>query len=150
MVQVRVKTRGMDFDQIAKDLEQDVTKLKRNTLTSIAEVIAQTSPVDSGEYARNHEVSLRSGSFAATKTRDDNLPRRSRGQTVNEQAARKEGLDNMISGINRVVDGESSNFVFRNPMAYSSLVETEHAVYSRARREVVEILKAEAAKLRTR
>jgi len=149
MVQVRVQTKGMDLNQIAKDLEQDVKDLKERTLMSMAEVIAQTSPVDSGYYARNHEVGLRSGSFASTSIRPNSAPRRSRGESVDVQGARSQGLSNMLSDI-ASLDMESENFVFRNPMAYSSLVETEHAVYARARREVSQILAEEVARIKAR
>ena len=135
MVQMRVQVKGMDFGRMADQVGMEFDELKRNTLTSMAELIASTSPVDSGYYARNHEVALRSGSFAATETRPEDAPRRSKGQAVDEAAARAAGFASMLAGINsRSMD--SPNFVFRNRMAYSGLVEAEHAVYARARMEV--------------
>jgi hypothetical protein len=138
----------MDFDQIAKELGQQVGALKYRTLVSMAETIAQTSPVDSGTYARNHEVALRSGSFAANVMRDPDAPRRSKGEAVNVQAARDAGLQGMMDdingfgllnaagGIRSLADPDQSNFVFRNPVDYASVVEARDAVYARTRREV--------------
>lgn len=149
MVQVRVQTKGMDLNKIAEQIGQDVRDLKKNTLTSMAEVIAGASPVDSGTYAENHEVALRSGSFSANVIRDPSRPRRSRGEAVNAQAFRDFGLRGMLGDI-AALDLDSENFVFRNPVAYANFVEAEHAVYSRARREVGQILAAEVAKIRNR
>ena len=149
MVQVRVQTKGMDLNKIAKELEQDVQDLKEQTLTSMAETIAQASPVDSGYYARNHEVGLRSGSFQASSVRPSNAPRRSKGDAVDVQSARSTGLQNMLEDIANI-DLTSENFVFRNPMVYSNFVETEHAVYARARRDVSRILAEAVANIRAR
>ena len=149
MVQIRVQTRGMDFSRMAQELEQDIRDLKKNTLESMASTIAQVSPVDSGFYARNHQVAMRSGSFAAMKQRPDSAPRRSKGQAVDEAAARTAGLQSMMSGIASIdLDGES--FVFRNPMSYSALVEAEHAVYGRTIRETAAIIDQEIARIAAR
>lgn len=149
MVQVRVNTKGLDFKQIADDLKQDIQNLKRGTLTSMAEVISQTSPVDSGYYAANHEVALRSGSYQSMKQRPAGASRRSKGQVPEIPDAKSKGLANMLSNI-AAIDMSKDTFVFRNPMTYSSMVEAEHAVYARARREVAQILQAEVAKVRSR
>lgn len=149
MVQVRVVTKGLDFSQIAEELQQDMESLKRNTLTGMAEVIAQTSPIDSGYYAANHEVALRSGSYVANKQRPDDASRRSRGEAPAIPDAREKGLSNMLSDI-ASIDMSKSTFVFRNPMTYSSLVEAEHAVYARARREVTQLVTQAVSQVRSR
>lgn len=149
MVQVRVKSSGMDFKKIADEIGKDVRELKSDFMGSMAEVIAQTSPVDSGNYARSHEVALRSGSYAATKQRPDSDSRISRDGTAQYPNAREEGEQAMKADI-ASIDLSKDTFVFRNPMAYSSLVEAEHAVYARARREVGALLAQSVAKIRSR
>lgn len=149
MVQVRVQTKGMDLNKIAEEIGQDIRDLKKNTLISMAEVIAGASPVDSGNYARNHEVALRSGSFQAGGIRPDSDSRISRDGAAQYPNAKEEGLRFMLEDIQQV-DLASENFVFRNIMNYAKYVEAEHAVYSRARREVGQILAAEVAKVRNR
>jgi hypothetical protein len=148
MVQMKVFTKGMNIEEQAQELRQQIGALKYRTLVSMAETIAQTSPVDSGTYARNHEVGLRSGSFTANVVRDPNAPRRSKGQPVDVQGARDAGLQGMMDdinsfgllnaagGIRSLADPDQSNFVFRNPVEYASAVEARDAVYSRTRREV--------------
>ena len=148
MVQVKVFTKGMSIDDQAKALAQDIGALKYRTLNNMADLIADTSPVDSGTYARNHEVALRSGSFKSNVVRDPNAPRISRGESVDVQGAREAGraamkadingfgLLNAAGSIRSLADPEQNNFVFRNAVAYASYVEAEHAVYSQARREI--------------
>jgi len=149
MVQVRVKSSGLDFNKIAKELGQDVKNLKKDFMGSMAEVIAQTSPLDSGNYARSHEVALRSGSYTSTQMRPDTDSRLSRDGSAQYPNAREEGLSNMQNSIDSI-DLSKDTFVFRNPMAYSSMVEAEHAVYSQAKREVAALLAQSVAKVRSR
>ena len=149
MVQVRAVRKGLDFDQIAKDLEQDVQELKADFMGSMAEVIAQTSPIDSGNYARSHEVALRSGSFVARKQRPDSDSRISREGSPQYPNARQEGEQAMKADI-ASIDLSKNTFVFRNPMTYASLVEAEHAVYAQAKREVTALLMQSVANVRNR
>lgn len=148
MTQARAISKNMDFDVIAKQLRQQVGALKYRTLNNMAEVISQASPVDSGNYARNHEVALRSGSFTADGVRPSSHSRVSREGSPEYPNARQEGLDGMKADINgfgllnaagavrSLADPGQDNFVFRNNMVYASAVEGEHGVYARARREV--------------
>jgi hypothetical protein len=122
MVQYRVKRSGADFEQVAKDLELDIEELKRETMLDMAQSIAMNSPVDSGTYAVNHEVGLRSGSFQATKTRPDDRSRLSRDGKAHIPNAREIGLRNMQNDIG-ALDLSKDTFVFRNPMAYAGLIE---------------------------
>ena len=122
MVQMRVQRSGVDFAQVAKDLELDIEELKRETMLDMAQTISDNSPVDSGTYAVNHEVRLRSGSFQATKTRPDERSRVSRDGRAHIPNAREIGLRNMQDDINSL-DLSKSTFVFRNPMAYAALIE---------------------------
>jgi len=147
-MQMRVFTKGMSIEEQAKNLRQDIGALKYRTLVNMADLIADTSPVDSGTYARNHEVALRSGSFKPDVIRDPEAPRISRGQSVDVQAAREAGragmkadidsfgLLNAAGSIRSLADPEQNNFVFRNPVVYAKYVEAEHAVYSQAKREI--------------
>lgn len=148
MVQMRVFTKGMSMEDQAKALRQQIGALKYRTLVNIADLIADTSPVDSGTYARNHEVALRSGSFVPNVVRDPDAPRRSRGQSVDVQAAREFGrsamkadidsfgLLNAAGGIRSLADPDQNNFVFRNRVTYAAKVEEKHAVYSQSKVEV--------------
>jgi len=147
MVQVRVVRKGLDFDQIAKDIGMDVKELKKRTLTKMATDIARSSPVDSGNYARNHEVALRSGSFQAGGIRPDSDSRISRDGTAQYPNAQEEGLRFMLEDIQQV-DLASENFVFRNIMAYAGIVEGKHAVYARAVRDVGQTIQEEVRKIR--
>lgn len=122
MVQVRVQRKGVDFNQAAKQWGVDVERLKEGVLQDMAESIAMNSPVDSGTYAVNHEVGLRSGSFQANKTRPDERSRVSRDGVAHIPNAREIGLRNMLDDIERL-DLSKDTFVLRNPMAYAALIE---------------------------
>lgn len=148
-MQFRVQRKGLDFNKIAEEIGMDVKELKKRTLTKMATDIARSSPVDSGYYARNHEVALRSGSFQSSGIRPNDVPKKSRGEPVNESAAREEGLRFMLEDIQQV-DLSSENFVFRNIMAYSGIVEGEHAVYARAARDVGQAIQETARDIRNK
>ena len=149
MVQVRVVTKGLDFSQIAEEIGMDVKELKKRTLTKMATDIARSSPVDSGNYARNHEVALRSGSFQSGGIRPDSDSRISRDGAAQYPNAQEEGLRLMMEEIQQV-DLASENFVFRNIMNYARYVEAEHAVYARARRDVGQSLQDTVRDIRNR
>ena len=149
MTQAKVQIKGMDFNQIAEQIGMDVKELKKRTLTKMATDIARSSPVDSGYYAKNHEVALRSGSFQSGGIRPKDAPRKSRGDAVNESAAREEGLRFMLEDIQQI-DLSSENFVFRNIMDYARYVEAEYAVYARARRDVAQSLQDTVRDIRNR
>lgn len=162
MVQVAVFTKGMSIEDQANALSQDIGALKYRTLNNMADLIADTSPVDSGTYARNHEVALRSGSFSPNVVRDPNAPRISKGDPVNVQAARDAGraamkadidsfgLLNEAGGIRSLADPQKNSFVFRNAVTYTAIVESEYAVYSQARREVGNAISDAVASRRNR
>jgi len=124
MAQYRVKRSGADFEQVAKQFSIDVQELKRETMLDMAKTISMNSPVDSGTYAVNHEVRLRSGSFQATKTRPDDRSRLSRDGRAHIPNAREIGLRNMQDDINSL-DLSKDTFVFRNPMVYAALIEAK-------------------------
>ena len=149
MVQVRVVRKGMDFNKIAEEIGVDVKELKKRTLTKMATDIARSSPVDSGNYARNHEVGLRSGSFQAGGIRPDSDKRLSRDGQAQYPNAQEEGLRFMLEDIQQV-DLASENFVFRNIMNYARYVEGEHAVYARAIRDVPQTIQETARDIRNR
>lgn len=158
-MQMRVTVKGMNIEEQSRELGQQVSSLLYNTLNSIAEVIAQTSPVDSGTYARNHEVALRSGSFTPDVIRDPDAPRLSRGAAVDVEAARAAGLAGMKADIDgfgllnnagqiRSLADAEQNFVFRNPVTYASKVEERDGVYALAKREVGNAIADSVAKVR--
>ena len=122
MVQIRVQRKGVDFDQTAKQFGIDVKELKKSVLQDMAKSIAMNSPVDSGTYAVNHEVGLRSGSFQANKTRLDERSRVSRDGVAHIPNAREIGERNMLDDIERL-DLSKDTFAIRNPMAYAALIE---------------------------
>ena len=153
---MRVFTKGMSIEDQAKQLRQDIGALKYRTLNAMADLIADTSPVACGTYAKNHEVALRSGSFSPNVVRDPSAPRRSKGEAVNAEAAKdfgrkamkddinSFGLLNAAGAIRSLADPDQNNFVFRNNTVYANFVEAEHAVYARARREVAQVIAASA------
>jgi len=159
-MQMRVTVKGMNIEEQSRELGQQVSSLLYNTLNSIAEVIAQTSPVDSGTYARNHEVALRSGSFTPDVIRDPDAPRLSRGAAVDVEAARAAGLAGMKADIDAFglvnnagrqlgsIAYTEQNFVFRNPVTYASKVEELDGVYALAKREVGNAIAESVAKVR--
>lgn len=152
MTQVKVQRKGMDFDQIAKELKIDVQELKKETMQGMAVEIAVNSPVDSGYYVRNHEVRLRSGSFQANKTKPANAPKSS-----NPNAARQDGVSNMFADI-EALDLSKDTFVFRNAMAYAAMIEAgvtgdvtgNPPVYASAAREAPRIIQEVAQRIAAR
>lgn len=141
MVQYKgIAKNQLNANQIAELFDRNVEEFKREFLTSVAEVIAQTSPVDTGTYARSHEVALRSGSFQPTES-SHGKPRR-----VPSGPPRAEGLGKMLSGI-ASVDAKSENIVFRNRAIHAKFVEREYNVYNAARREVSRLVNDAASKL---
>ena len=157
MTQVRVQRRGVDFNQVAKDFAVDIEQLKKETMFGIADRIAVNSPVDSGTYAVSHEVGLRSGSFTANKTRPEDRSRLSRDGAAHIPEARQIGLQNMVDDINSL-DMSKDTFVFRNPMAYSAMIESgmtgdvtgNPPVYAAAMREAPNIIQEVAQKIKSR
>ena len=157
MVQVRVVRKGMDFNKIAEEIGVDVKRLKEGTMIQMAGVITANSPVDSGYYVKNHEVSLRSGSFQSNAIRPPDAERNSRGGNVNAAAARQEGFNLMVEEIKQL-DLASENFVFRNRMAYSGLIEGgatgyktgNPPVYAAAVREAPQIIQEVAQRIAAR
>jgi len=159
-MQARAFTKGKTLDEQAEALGQQLGALKYRALVNMAEVISQTSPVDSGNYARNHEVTLRSGSFQPDAVRPDSDSRISRDGAAQYPNAKTEGFENMLADIqgfgllNRagavrsLADPQQNNFVFRNRMVYANFVEQEHAVYAQARREVTNAIADAVAKVR--
>lgn len=147
MVQMRVITRRDGIEQALRDVGPAIDRMKTLLLEDMAQQIAETSPVDSGEYVKNHQVRLRSGSFRPNKPRSDKLPRISKGDPVNAQAARAEGLQNMLSDI-ASINIKSENFVFRNPMLYSRIVEGNRAVYAQARASAAAMIREVVARSR--
>lgn len=140
MVQYRAFTKTLSVDEMAALFNRTKDEFREQVLLSIAEVIAQTSPVDTGTYARGHEVALRSGSYEPTET--------SHGKPRKQDAtdARKAGFDKMEAGI-AAVKQSSDNVVFRNNAIHATYVEREHRVYARARREINTIVQETAARL---
>ena len=142
MVQYRAISKTLPVKQLEDMFNKNAREIKRGVMESIAEVIAQTSPVDTGTYARNHTVTIRSGSFQPTVQIPENAPRR-----VPEGPPRADGLNKMLSEINtdRILD--SDNVVFRNETTHAVYVERERGVYRRARNEVNNMVKDTLAKL---
>jgi len=136
MVQYRAISKTLPLNEMMRLYEMNVKESKKAILTSMAEVIAQTSPVDTGTYARNHTVTIRSGSFSPSVQKPDNAPRK-----VPAGPPRSDGLQKMLSEIStdRVLDSE--NIVFRNETIHAVYVEREDKVYARARNEVNNAIK---------
>lgn len=142
MVQYKAITRGLRADQVAAELAKDVQEFKRDVMISTAEVIAQTSPVDTGTYARNHRVMLRSGSFVPRVQIPENAPRK-----VPPGPPRSEGLARMMADI-AALDLSKNTFVFRNEAVHSPFVEARNNVYSAARADVYNAVQTALNKLR--
>ena len=136
MVQYRAISKTLPLAEMMRLYEMNVKESKKAILTSMAEVIAQTSPVDTGTYARNHTVTIRSGSFSPSVQIPDGAPRK-----VPAGPPRNDGLQKMLSEINTDRILESENIVFRNETTHAVYVEREHNVYSRARNEVNNIIR---------
>jgi hypothetical protein len=157
MTQIKVSRKGVSFDEMAKQFGINVEQLKKETMYGIANKIAVNSPVDSGTYAVNHEVALRSGSFQANKTRPDDRSRESRDGVAHIPNARQIGLQNMVDDINSV-DISKNTFVFRNPMAYAAMIEAGETgdktgsppVYASAAREAPRIIQEVAQRIASR
>ena len=140
MVQYKGIVKTLSADEMAALFEKNATEFRGEVLESIAEVIAQTSPVDTGTYARGHNVALRSGSYQPTETSHGKPRRQAAGP------ARQAGLDRMMAGID-AVDQSSDNVVFRNDSIHAKYVEREYRVYAKARREINTIVQESAARL---
>jgi hypothetical protein len=142
MVQYRAISKTIPVAKLEETFNQNAREIKRGVMESIAEVIAQTSPVDTGTYARNHTVSIRSGSAQANIKIPEGAPRR-----VPAGPPRGEGLARMLAEINtdRILD--SDNVVFRNDTTHAVYVEQMDQIYSRARNEVNNMVKDTLAKL---
>jgi hypothetical protein len=142
MVQFRAITKTLPVDKMMEMFEKNAREVKREVLTEMASIIAQTSPVDTGTYARNHTVTIRSGSFQPTVKIPPGAPRK-----VPKGPPRDQGLNKMLSEINteRVLD--SDNVVFRNEATHAVYVERLDNVYAKARREYTNIVRDAIAKL---
>jgi len=158
VVQIKVTRKGVSIDDMAKRFGIDAKELARETMYGIANQIAVNSPVDSGTYAVNHEVALRSGSFQANKVRPEDRSRESRDGVAHIPNARQIGLQNMVDDINSIVEGKSQNYVFRNPMAYAAMIEAGETgnktgsppVYASAAREAPRIIQEVAQRIASR
>ena len=137
MVQFRAISKTLPISKVQEMFDQSAREVKRNVMTDIAENIAQTSPVDTGTYARNHTVSIRSGSFQPTVQIPENAPKK-----VPAGPPRAEGLSRMIAEINTDRILSSDNVVFRNEATHAVYVERAFNVYSRARNEINNMVKA--------
>lgn len=140
MVQYRAFTKTLSVDEMAALFKRNADEFRGEVLNSMAEVIAQTSPVDTGTYAKGHEVKLRSGSYQPTETSHDKPRKQPAGP------ARDAGLTQMRSDI-ASVNRSSDNVVFRNNAIHATYVEREHRVYAKARREINTIVQETAARL---
>lgn len=157
MAQYRVQRKGTDFNKAAQDLKVDIQRLKEGVLTEMAHMVADRSPVDSGLYARSHEIALRSGSFQANVAVSEDAPRRSKGDPVSIEAAREAGLQNMLEDI-AGLDLTAENFVLRNPTEHAALIEAGYTgdktgrppVYAAVAREGPRIIQDVAAQIKAR
>lgn len=154
MVQYRAITKTLKAEELAALYNKNVDEVTYNALLSMAEVIAQTSPVDTGTYARNHEVGLRSGSFQADVVIDPKAPRK-----VAKGPPREYGLARMIEDIQSfgllsepsgtvggLADPGQKNYVFRNRTTHAKYVEQRDKVYAQSRREVNNVINEALAK----
>lgn len=144
MVQYRAIDKGARMEDVIREFGRDVEELKREVLTSMAENIAQTSPVDTGTYARNHQVRLRSGSFQPSVTIPENAPRH-----VDPGPPRSDGLQKMLADI-AGMDMSKNTFVFRNATTHARFVEEKRAVYAQVRREVNRMIQDALYKVRAK
>lgn len=142
MTQFRAISKTLPFKQMEEMFDKNARELKRGVMESIAEVIAQTSPVDTGTYARNHTVSIRSGSFQPSVRIPENAPRK-----VPPGPPQKVGLARMIAEINTDRILNSDNVVFRNEATHAVYVERLDNVYRKARNEVNNAVKDTLARL---
>jgi hypothetical protein len=140
VVQYKAVSKTLNANQLADLFEQNVAEFRANITRSIAEVIAQTSPVDTGTYAESHRVRLRSGSAQPTKT-SHGKPRK-----VDPTGPRRTGKDNMLADIS-AIDNMKESVVFYNEAIHAVYVEREHQVYARARREINTLVNETAARL---
>ena len=140
MTQYKAVSKTLNANQLADLFGQNAAEFRANITRSIAEVIAQTSPVDTGTYARSHRVRLRSGSAQPTET-SHGKPRK-----VDPTGPRRIGKDKMIADIS-AIDNMKESVVFYNEAIHAKYVEREYQVYARARREINNLVKDTANSL---
>lgn len=153
MVQFRAIDKRVSSAELQRLFNENVNNLKREVLVTMAERIANNSPVDTGTYARSHTVSIRSGSFQPTVTIPKGAPRK-----VPPGPPQKVGLARMLAEIDTDRILESNNVVFRNDATHATYVERggstpqgvripARRVYASVRNEFNNIVRDAMAKL---
>lgn len=145
MVQMRVITKGNGISDLLRQLPDQVDQIKIDVLTQMATDIALDSPVYTGEYARNHQLALRSGSFSAHETRKTDTP----VPLGQQDSIRQEAADRLAAQV-KSINIKSENFVFRNPMFYASVVEGDYGVYAQARKKAAQAVQEAVQRARRR
>lgn len=113
--------------EISKSLKQKTLLLKqtaegriKDKLIDIAQTAVSVSPVDTGAYVTSFSYAVGAG-----RPRGKSSHNKPRGQ--NPQAKRQEGLENLISDINRIPNLlDSTTITLRNGSPHASDVEYKH------------------------
>lgn len=101
-------------------LGQTVEEMAKDKLISIAQTAVSVSPVDTGAYVTSFSYSVGPG-----RPRGKSSHNKPRGQ--NPEAKRREGLENLISDINRIPNLLNTTAItLRNGSPHASDVEYKH------------------------
>lgn len=146
-MQAKAISSRLNIRKAAKSLERKMADFKKDVLVNTAEVIAQTSPVDTGTYVQNHQVRLRSGSFVPSVPIPEGA--KSIKNTSSEGKARQDGLSQMKSDIESI-DLTKDTIVFRNATTHARAVENYDEVYAKARIEMANIVNASVQRARAK
>lgn len=153
MVQFRAIDRRRNPQQLMRQFTQNKEQLQKEVYREIAEEIADVTrqaairaenprrgAVDTGTYARNQDVALRSGSFSG----DASSHGKTRGVAPGPPI--RAGLNQMLEGIESLPP-KADNVVFRNHAAHAGIVERDYKIYAQARNTAPQIIKSVAARL---
>ena len=104
-------------------LGQSAEDAAKDKLISIAQTAVTASPVDTGAYVTSHSFKTNTSSRGRGKS-SANKPR---GQ--DPQAKRQEGLDNLMTDINKLDLSELTKVTLRNDSPHAQAVEYKHGYY---------------------
>lgn len=108
------------FNQKMALLEQTAEDAIKDKLISIAQTATSASPVDTGAYVTSFSYSVGAG-----RPRGKSSLNKPKGQ--NPESKRREGLDNLITDINRIPNLlDSTSITLRNGAPHASDVEYKH------------------------
>lgn len=116
-IQATLKVNKTSLDRKLLLLEQTVEDQIKDQLISIAQFIVRQSPVDTGAYVTSHSVKTNTSSRGRGKS-SHNKPR-----NQPPEVKRQEGLENLLSDINRIDLMNTTSITFRNDSPHAQIVE---------------------------